>query len=254
MITDVIMLKSVVPITWKWSKNMVYVSSGRNPIASAWSDVLKESSLDRFHSFYNHLHWERYIDFEEMIVLHCWWRQLWRCIVHCRRSWQWRTVRMGHLAGRRHLSINRRQKMSSLIGLWWLPIVCRAVGLVNRLFICCRRMYLIWRGVVKLYAFGLGYFLCRYSISVLRLWLIRTLDLNICATSGGRSLASIHSSNILFSLFKTEFVAFIWRSIAVLKPCELSSYSSVGEFSSICTIVSWFYFCSLNASHNPFES
>jgi hypothetical protein len=61
MITDVIMQKSVVPITWKWFKNMVYVSSGRNPITSALSDVLKESSLNRFHWFYNHLHWECYI-------------------------------------------------------------------------------------------------------------------------------------------------------------------------------------------------
>ena len=92
---------------------------------------------------------------EKMIFLHRWWRQFWRCIVHCRRSWRWRIVRRGPLVRRRHLmllAINRRRTVSSLISLWWLPIGCRVtcLSLVNRLFIGSPRMYLSWRGAVTL--------------------------------------------------------------------------------------------------------
>ena len=72
-------------------------------------------------------------------------------VVHCRRSWRRWTVRMDFLVRSRHLMvlvISQRRTVSSLIGLWWFPIVC--VALVIRLFICCRRMYVFWRAVVYL--------------------------------------------------------------------------------------------------------
>jgi hypothetical protein len=70
--------------------------------------------------------------FARMIFVHCWWRLFWRIVFHCRRSWRWRTVRMGPPVGQRHLAvlvINRRRTMSSLIGGCQLSVV----ALVNRL-------------------------------------------------------------------------------------------------------------------------
>jgi hypothetical protein len=67
-----------------------------------------------------------YVGNEKMMLLHCWWRLFWHCIVHYRYYWRWRTVSMGLLTGRWQLlllAMNRRRMMSSLIGLWWLPIV-----------------------------------------------------------------------------------------------------------------------------------
>jgi len=92
------------------------------------------------------------LQYIRIIFVHCKWRQFWRWVVHCRRSWRRWTVRMGLLVRRRHLIvlvINQRRTVSSLIGLWWFPIVC--VALVIRLFICCRRMYVFWRAVVSLW-------------------------------------------------------------------------------------------------------
>jgi hypothetical protein len=65
-----------------------------------------------------------------IICVHCYWRQSWHWVVHCRRSWRRWTVRMGLLVRRRHLMvlvINQRRTVSSLIGLWWFPIVCGAL-------------------------------------------------------------------------------------------------------------------------------
>ena len=67
-----------------------------------------------------------YVGNEKMMLLHCWWRLFWHCIVHYRYYWRWRTVSMGLLTERWQLlllAMNPRRMMSSLIGLWWLPIV-----------------------------------------------------------------------------------------------------------------------------------
>ena len=91
------------------------------------------------------------LQYISIIFVHSYWRQFWLWVVQCRRSWRWWTVRMGFLVRPRHLMvlvISQRRIVWSLIGLWWFPIVC--VALVIRLFICCRRMYVLWRAVVYL--------------------------------------------------------------------------------------------------------
>jgi hypothetical protein len=114
------------------------------------------------------------LQYMRIIFVHCYWRQSWCWIVHCRRSWRRWTVRMGLLVRRRHLMvlvINQRRTLSSLIRRWWLSIVC--VPLVIRLFICCRRIYVFWRAVVSL-----GHPLCvkslvlivAYSIPIYFVW------------------------------------------------------------------------------------
>jgi hypothetical protein len=192
----------------------------------------------------------------KLVFFYWWWGQCWRFIVHCGRSWRRRTVRMDHLADRRHLlllTINRHRTVLSLpvIGLWWLPTACHdvCVAVVNWLFICCRRMHLFWRGVITLrWSLRTCSVLLISLLRYRRLWTVRILQLNAC-TSWGRCPAfnlPIACSHC-WRLSRGIRLAFNGMSDNMCIFCILNKKSSVGFARTIHV----FHFVLLNRVSRP---